>query len=50
MHPATQGSTIIYDTYVLPAYQQYEGQIDGLEKQAAEKLKQAKNFVDEKKA
>lgn len=50
MHPATQGSTIIYDTYILPTYSQYEGQIAGLEKQAAEKLKEAKSFVDEKKA
>ena len=49
MHPATQGSTIIYDTYVLPVYQQYEGQIDGLEKQAAEKLKQAKAKLKKQK-
>ena len=53
MHPATNGATIVYDTYILPQYQEYEGQINALEKQATDKLKEAeagaRQFVDDKK-
>jgi len=53
MHPSTNGATIVYDTYILPYYQEYEGQINELERRASEKLKEAeagaRRFVDEKK-
>jgi receptor expression-enhancing protein 5/6 len=32
MHPSTHGATIVYDTYILPYYNEYEGQINELEK------------------
>ena len=32
MHPSTNGATVVYDTYILPYYQEYEGQINNLEK------------------
>jgi receptor expression-enhancing protein 5/6 len=40
MHPATQGATIVYDTYILPYYNEYEGQINEIERKATDKLKE----------
>jgi len=44
---------MVYDTYILPYFSEYEERINNLEKQAKDKLAQAdgaaRSFIDDKK-
>ena len=54
MHPSTNGATIVYNTYILPLYEEHSGKINEMEKMAQQKMQEAqkgaKSFVDEKKS
>jgi hypothetical protein len=38
MHPATHGATIVYNSYILPFYEEHAAEIEKMEKLAQEKL------------
>ena len=45
MHPSTMGATRIYNDWIAPYVEQYEGKIKQFEKSAADTFNQAKNLA-----
>ena len=47
-HPATLGATQVYQSFILPRVQEYQHQLEALQKQGTELLKKGQDAIKEK--
>ena len=47
-HPATLGATQVYQSFILPRVQEYQHQLESLQKQGTELLKKGQDAIKEK--